>query len=124
MKDAIRECMRGVTTGPEGVLRASFCFPASFCGFQGHFPAKPVLPGVCTILAAVVLLEEGSQTPLELREVVTAKFLATIPPEATVEFECRPVELRDSERKIRAVARCSEQRVADLTLLVAQADKA
>jgi 3-hydroxyacyl-[acyl-carrier-protein] dehydratase len=116
--------MHGVTVLPDGILHASFLFPRSFCGFEGHFPDKPVLPGTCTILAAIVLLEAGGGKPLDLKEVVTAKFLATIPPETTVEFECRPLQIQDAMRRIRAVAKCSEQRVADLTLIVSSVDSA
>lgn len=59
-------------------------FPANFIGFQGHFPGRPVLPGVCLVLAALLQAEGASRTPLVLREVVSAKFYAPVEPEVTV----------------------------------------
>lgn len=62
-------------------------FGADFAGFRGHFPGRPVLPGVCQILALSVLANRAAGRPLRLNEVSRAKFLSVIEPEDEVHFE-------------------------------------
>lgn len=65
----------------EGVrLTARFTFPPEFIGFQGHFPAKKILPGVCQIQCALSTLEKGRQKNVALKEVVLAKYFSPLFP--------------------------------------------
>lgn len=60
---------------------AEVSFPASFSGFQGHFPEQPVLPGVCQIGATVALAGRMRGTRQVLVEIVNAKFVAMVVPD-------------------------------------------
>ena len=43
MKNEIKECMGNVSIDGDGAT-AGFVFPASFKGFEGHFPDNPIVP--------------------------------------------------------------------------------
>lgn len=67
-----------------GGLTASFMFPAEFIGFQGHFPARKVLPGVCQIQCVLSMLEKSHKKPVLLKGIVLAKYIAPVFPDDTV----------------------------------------
>lgn len=60
---------------------AKLRFPADFCGFRGHFPDNPVLPGVAQIMVLRCLLEKGLGGPVFMLEVPQAKFLLPVGPD-------------------------------------------
>jgi 3-hydroxyacyl-[acyl-carrier-protein] dehydratase len=55
--------------------------------FKGHFPGKPVVPGVCMIQIAKELLEEHSGKSLLFQKGNQIKFLQLLIPEKGVEIE-------------------------------------
>lgn len=73
-------------TGVSGRYRVTWTFDAGFIGFKGHFPDRPVLPGVCQILAISVFAGRAIGRNLRLGEIAKAKFLSVIEPGETVEF--------------------------------------
>ena len=75
---AIKECMHGLGSDPQGNIKASFNFPLEFIGFKGHFPGKPILPGVCKIQAILCMLEAVTQKKPRLKEIVLAKFFTPV----------------------------------------------
>ena len=72
--------------GGDGKYRVSMCFDETFTGFGGHFPGRPVLPGVCQILAFSVFACNASGMKLKLREITKAKFLSVVEPGETACF--------------------------------------
>jgi 3-hydroxyacyl-[acyl-carrier-protein] dehydratase len=65
-----------------GEFTASFVFPPEFCGFAGHFPGNPVLPGIAQIMA--VLHACGAEAPHALLAVKSCKFLRPVGPDERV----------------------------------------
>lgn len=61
-------------------LSAQLSFPDNFIGFKGHFPGKPILPGVCQIQCALVLLSRILNGKVELVSIKKVKFLNTVEP--------------------------------------------
>ena len=61
-----------------GNIKARFVFPPDFTGFKGHFPGRPVLPGVCKIQAVVAMLEIWHQKNICIKEISMAKFFAPV----------------------------------------------
>ena len=57
---------------------ARFIFSKKFIGFKGHFPNKPILPGVCKIQAALLMLQERKHKNVRLTEIILAKFFAPV----------------------------------------------
>ncbi len=59
-------------------IKARFLFPPDFTGFKGHFPGRPVLPGVCKIQAVIAMLEIWHQKNICIKEISMAKFFAPV----------------------------------------------
>ena len=100
----------------EDSFSAEFCFPASFSGFDGHFPDQPVLPGVCLVEAVLVAAEQALDQKLELTEIVLAKFFSVSQPDETLTAVCRV-----NEEMIRTKIWRGEDRVAEIRLKVTYA---
>ncbi len=100
----------------EGTFSAKFCFPASFSGFDGHFPDQPVLPGVCLVQAVLVAVEQALGQKLELTEIVLAKFFSVSKPDETLTAVCRV-----NEEMIRAKISRGDDRIAEIRLKVTYA---
>lgn len=72
----------------QGLPWAAFEFSPRFQGFAGHFPGRPVLPGVCMLGAAVATLEKWRGAPLRVKGVKRARFLSLVLPGEVLEIEC------------------------------------
>ncbi len=97
----------------EDSFSAEFCFPASFSGFDGHFPDQPVLPGVCLVQAVLVAAEQALDQKLELTEIVLAKFFSVSQPDETLTAVCRV-----NEEMIRAKISRGDDRIAEVRLRI------
>lgn len=100
----------------EGTFSATFCFPPSFTGFDGHFPDNPVLPGICLVQAVLVAAEQALGQQLSLREIVLAKFISVVLPDDRLTAVCRV-----DEEWVRAKISRGEDRVAEVRLKVTHA---
>jgi 3-hydroxyacyl-[acyl-carrier-protein] dehydratase len=88
MRDSIAAAQRGgPTPGADGASVFEFRFRADDPVFAGHFPARPLLPGVFQLEMARVAAEAVLQSPLAILEITRAKFLRPIIPEETVRVE-------------------------------------
>lgn len=67
--------------------------------YQAHFPGLPITPGVCIIQIAKELLERLYGKPLRLKEVVNAKYLATIEPEKADDLQVKFSKLTINEEE-------------------------
>jgi len=90
MRESIRHAH---TSGPQPDATDSatleFCFPAEDPTFAGHFPTRPLLPGVFQLEMARFAAEAVLQCPLAVREITKAKFLRPIIPAETVRVELK-----------------------------------
>lgn len=88
IRQEIRQC-RIATGMKSGLPWATFVFPPQFSGFAGHFPGKPVVPGVCMIQSVAVLLEDWHRRAVQVIEVQKTRFAAPAGPGDVLEIECR-----------------------------------
>ena len=73
----IRSCAAGpARTHDDGTKSMEFVFPPDFLGFSGHFPDRPILPGIVQIMTGI--LAAGGDAALA--KVVRAKFTRIISP--------------------------------------------
>jgi 3-hydroxymyristoyl/3-hydroxydecanoyl-(acyl carrier protein) dehydratase len=99
-------------------VKSRFVFPPGFIGFQGHFPQKKVLPGVCQIQCALSLLEQGSGKAVVLKEVVLAKYYSPVFPDE--EVTCVINEMGDTcgEVVVKAVISRATDKISEMKLRV------
>ena len=115
---AIKECMHGLGSDPQGNIKASFNFPLEFIGFKGHFPNKPILPGVCKIQAALLVLEERKHKNVRLAEIILAKFFAPVTFNQELIFNLEEHPKNSSESTITVKVSCDDKKIAQLQLRV------
>ncbi len=67
---------------------AEITFDEGFSGFKGHFPERPVLPGVCQIALAMTMADRIRGTRQMLSQVVNAKFVSMVEPGQQLQVQC------------------------------------
>ncbi len=85
----------------EGTAVFEFRFAKDDPTFRGHFPMRPVLPGVFQLEMARLAVEQALNCSLALREISKAKFLRPILPDEIVRLELKMSE-KDNSIKVRA----------------------
>jgi 3-hydroxyacyl-[acyl-carrier-protein] dehydratase len=73
----------------DGTNIFEFRFGADDPVFAGHFPGRPLLPGVFQLEMARVAAESVLNCPLAVREISKAKFQRPILPDETVRLELK-----------------------------------
>lgn len=97
MRESIRRAqIGGLQPNTDGSTSLAFCFPPDDPTFAGHFPTRPVLPGVFQLEMARFSAETVMQCPLALCEITKAKFLRPIIPAETVRVELKLAEKADT----------------------------
>ncbi|MCK4389438.1 MAG: hypothetical protein KAV83_04270 [Desulfobacterales bacterium] len=114
----IKQCMSHLTETDEGKVTARFVFPEDFIGFQGHFPGRPVLPGVCKIQAVVVILETWLKKRVRLKEIILAKFFSPVSCGEELFFECLEQMESGKEAIVKALITSKGKKIAKLQLRV------
>ena len=75
-----------VLKGNQGELMVSITFPSEFSGFKGHFPGRPIVPGVCMVQAVLVSLGKD----VRLKQLVSAKWLVPVSSGEKLDIVMRP----------------------------------
>ena len=115
IKREIVGSMRGLA-GDGSTLSARFVFPEEFIGFQGHFPEKKILPGVCQVQCVLSMLEEHAKRPLTLREIVQVKFFTPVSPGEEITCVCRDVQNSTVDFTVKAQMSRGDQKVSEMKL--------
>jgi 3-hydroxyacyl-[acyl-carrier-protein] dehydratase len=89
---------------PDGHQQFEFRFPASDPVFAGHFPGRPVVPGVFQLEMIHAAMEWSLSREVAVREISRAKFLRPILPD---ELVCLSLKLTSTPDGINAHARFS-----------------
>jgi 3-hydroxyacyl-[acyl-carrier-protein] dehydratase len=97
-------------------LTSRFLFPEGFIGFQGHFPEKKVLPGVCQIQCVLSSLERTYRKPVVLKEIVLAKYLAPVAPGEEITCLCSDVKEQNDEFIVKAVLSRNGAKISEFKL--------
>lgn len=91
-----RAQIRGPQPNAGGSSTLEFCFPADDPIFAGHFPTRPLLPGVFQLEMTRFAVEAALHCPVTVREIIKAKFLRPIIPAETVRVELKLIEKPDT----------------------------
>ena len=85
IQSEIGTCLKKIKCNEqENHFSAQFAFSSNFIGFKGHFPDKPILPGVCQIQCILVLLSKALKKNIILSSIKKIRFLNTVLPEETI----------------------------------------
>ena len=113
----IEKCMSHLTQDSDGKITARFVFPPEFIGFKGHFPNRPVLPGVCSIQAVTAIFKTLKKEEIRLREIVLAKFFTPVSANQELFFECRNTKEEKGQSLIKVlVVAGNGKKIAELQL--------
>ena len=85
----------GKLTHEAGFITATVIFDASHPIFEGHFPAIPVVPGVCMMQLVKEILEQAIDKKTMLTKANQLKFLSVITPTITTEVDLKLQYKRD-----------------------------
>jgi 3-hydroxyacyl-[acyl-carrier-protein] dehydratase len=91
----------GSQQNADDVTIFEFCFGADDPVFTGHFPNRPLLPGVFQLEIARMAAEWILKRPLAVREIVKAKFQRPILPDEPLRLE---LKLSEADKTIQARA--------------------
>mgnify|MGYP001615127723 CR=1 FL=1 len=72
--------LKELTSPREGELEAVFIFPAELDIFSGHFPGRPIVPGVLELEMVRAAMERFTGSPLRMVSVEKAKFVREVKP--------------------------------------------
>jgi len=117
LRDDIRSAL-GEPRAVGGGLEAAWAVPGSFGGFHGHFPGRPVLPGVCLVQAGLALFEAHRAARARLQCLESAKFTQPIPPGTALRLAGRAEPAGAGRERLRVRAWAGERKAAELSLLV------
>ena len=70
-------------------MKASICIPDGGAYFEGHFPGRPILPGVVAIQLVCDALARESGRPVALREIAFARLRQLVLPGNSLELDTR-----------------------------------
>ena len=112
----INKSMYDLSEIPGGNITARFIFPQDFSGFKGHFPGRPVLPGVCKIQAVMVMLEKWHKKNVCLTEISMAKFFAPVCDNQEIIISSGKLDKVSDEPKIKASVTSGGKKIAELQL--------
>lgn len=87
-----------------GAFRAEFRFDPALALFRGHFPGRPIVPGVLEIEAGRCAAESFTGTRYDILRVEKAKFSAPVTPGNEITAECTLTALSDGV-KLRSLHR-------------------
>jgi len=95
VRDDVERCLVRYDATAEG-CRAIFSFPRDLDVFTGHFPGRPIVPGIYLIEAVRFAAERSLGTAVRIRTVGDAKFSAMVRPEEelTVDLALKGLECR------------------------------
>ena len=115
MRSDVESAILEATGDISGGVRASFRFAPGLEVFAGHFPAKPILPGMLEVEMVRVACERALGRRLDISELVRVKFLREVLPGDEGELRVA-LERADDGLRGRAEVLVRGDRVADVRL--------
>jgi len=114
----IKSSLQAIELISELKTSARFCFGKKFIGFKGHFPNKPILPGVCKIRAALLVLDERKHKNARLTEIILAKFFTPVTINQELIFNLEEHPKNSVESTVTVKISSADKKIAELQLRV------
>jgi 3-hydroxyacyl-[acyl-carrier-protein] dehydratase len=94
--------------------------PHDHPSLPGHFPGRPIVPGVVLLELALDAIRSSSKSALRLESIVSAKFLQAVAPDQLIDMKITFVSENDASRvKARFVASRESVTVLEGSFLLA-----
>ncbi len=87
MKAEIDELLINVSVDGDSAS-AEIVFPEGFSGFRGHFPERPILPGVSQISTVMALAKRMTGRCQQIVEIANVKFVSVVTPGQRLQVQC------------------------------------
>ena len=111
MRAALRERLAPIVRQADGTYQATILFDREFLGFKGHFPGRPIVPGVCEIALVELLAQLATGNgSLKIVRIEKMKFRAPLLPGDNATFDFSLNEAPEGEVIISATASTSENK--------------
>ena len=118
MRNEILSALKSAQFGDtENYFQAFYCFNPALSVFQGHFPGRPVLPGVFQIEMMRIALEKICKKRYTLVEVNKAKFSSMILPGEEILINAR-ILAGDENTQIAATLEVEQKVKANISITV------
>ncbi|MFH0917697.1 MAG: hypothetical protein V1830_01025 [Candidatus Omnitrophota bacterium] len=118
LRQEIKSSLQSIEPMSDLKTSARFVFSKKFIGFKGHFANKPILPGVCKIQAALLVLEERKHKNIRLAEIILAKFFAPVTFNQELIFNLEEHPKNTTESTVTVKVSCESKKVAELQLRI------
>jgi 3-hydroxymyristoyl/3-hydroxydecanoyl-(acyl carrier protein) dehydratase len=92
--------------------------PPEHPSLAGHFPGRPIVPGVVLLDGVFAAIRSASSQPVKLEAVVSTKFLQAVAPGARVDMHIKLAPEGDGRVKARFVCSHAAATVAEGSLLL------
>ena len=99
----------------EGVARFEYNYPATDEVFTGHFPDRPILPGIFQIEIVRQAAEAVLNRALALQEIVKTKFQRPILPGEVLKLELK-ITAVEAGQSVRGTFTCGGQPAGEVLL--------
>lgn len=120
--DVLKSLLIAKRNEQDGIVYAEFRFSPELEVFKGHFPQKPILPGIFQVEMVRCALESVTGKRFSVAEIKKAKWLHPVLPGDTVILEATSIP--DSRGlSVRANMRVGIDKVAELTIILVQSRK-
>lgn len=106
------------TDEPPGFV-ATYVFPDTWPMFAGHFPHRPILPGVFEIEMVRVAMDQLTGRSHQVHQVVTSKFTREVKPNENIEVRATCVDV-PAGCKVSATAHVGDEPAAKVTLVLGE----
>ncbi len=117
LRDEVLQCCESPGKETKAGVVACFRFPSSISFFNGHFPDRPVVPGVVQVEMTRVIAEQVLDKPLAIAEIRSAKYLSAIVPDDLIDV-CLTVKESDGEFQINGKLSVGETLTSKITLIL------
>ena len=118
LKREIKEQLHQIVCHEDGRITAEISYPGNFTGFKGHFPGKPIVPGVCKVLTVLTLLELSLKRKVHLRLIVSSKFMAPTGPKEKLMIELRREVQSGTAERVKALFKSADKKIAEILIEV------
>ena len=118
--DAIAESETGISKAKDGGISAAFCFSETLALFAGHFPERPILPGILQFEMVKYAAEKTYGCGFKIKSIAKSKFSAQLYPEEDISL-VMTVKQENGLYQVKATLKREDKIAGKLNVILAEA---